>query len=1110
MFLDQALGWPLTVPLTVTHSGGATAADYTVEPLSVTIAAGERDAVFEVDVLPDDEDDDGESVEIGFGELPDTIGVGSTPGFTVDLRDDDGPSLWEVWFDATSYSAVEGGVSARVTVGLSAPWKPWRGETLEVPLVATGEGGAQSGDWSGVPPSVTFATGRTEASFTVTAVNDAEDDDGESVRLEWGELPEDLEGRDGLSAATVALLDDDGVPAVAVGFEASSYKAVEGGDAATVRVRLDAAPGRPVTVPLTREEIGATSADYAGVPSSVTFGATETEVSFTVTAVDDAEDDDYESVGLGFGALPAGVTAGEASTATVALDDDDGGRRALQVYFDAHYSVLRSLHEGGAGGLFRVSLKRAPGAPVTVPLAVTHLDGATAADYEGLPSSVTFGPNERYPPVSLKAREDTDDDDGEGLRIEFGVLPGGMTVNAWGPYATYEIVDNDDAPPGASGASGASDTSDTETPDPDPEEPVLVMPALSVADAEATEAPGASLRFAVTLDQASSEPVTVDWTKLSGTAKAQIDYVWDTGTLRFAPGETAHGVSIIVLNDAHDEGEEVLTLALSNASGARIADRFGAGTIRNADAMPQAWLGRFGRTVADQVLDAVEGRMAAPRVPGMDLSLAGQRIGAGTTTEEELERREAQARIEALTDWLRGAADDDERGALESREVTSRELLTGSSFALTGGAAEVGFGALWGQGVISRFDGREGDLRLDGEVTSGMLGADWSFGGGTAGLALSHSRGAGGYRSEAGDGEVEAALTGLYPYGRHALSERLSVWGVAGYGAGTLTLTPEGVAPIETDLGLAMAALGGRGVVVQPPADGGLELAAKTDALVVRTTSEAVRGGAGNLAASKAEVTRLRLGLEGTWRGLGMGSGTLVPTLEIGMRHDGGDTESGLGVDIGAGLAWTDRERGIAAQVHARGLLAHADGSLRERGLAGSLAWHPDPDTGRGPSLSVRQTVGAPATGGMDALLGPETAWSLGAANDDEDELRRRTLEATLGYGLPLFEGRYTGTPELGLGLSEIGREYSIRWRLAQARRSGIVFGLDVEGSRHESMVGDTRPEYRLALGFGWHLGKARRENFDFEVRFEALRLDAADDERAPEHRTGLRMTARW
>ena len=241
-----------------------------------------------------------------------------------------------------------------------------------------------------------------------------------------------------------------------------------------------------------------------------------------------------------------------------------------------------------------------------------------------------------------------------------------------------------------------------------------------------------------------------------------------------------------------------------------------------------------------------------------------------------------------------------------------------------------------------------------------------------------------------------------------------------------------------------------------------------------------------------------------------MGSGTLVPTLEIGMRHDGGDTESGLGVDIGAGLAWTDRERGIAAQVHARGLLAHADGSLRERGLAGSLAWHPDPDTGRGPSLSVRQTVGAPATGGMDALLGPETAWSLGAANDDEDELRRRTLEATLGYGLPLFEGRYTGTPELGLGLSEIGREYSIRWRLAQARRSGIVFGLDVEGSRHESMVGDTRPEYRLALGFGWHLGKARRENFDFEVRFEALRLDAADDERAPEHRTGLRMTARW
>ena len=57
------------------------------------------------------------------------------------------------------------------------------------------------------------------------------------------------------------------------------------------------------------------------------------------------------------------------------------------------------------------------------------------------------------------------------------------------------------------------------------------------------------------------------------------------------------------------------------------------------------------------------------------------------------------------------------------------------------------------------------------------------------------------------------------------------MWGVAGYGAGMLTLTPEGMAPIETDMDLAMGALGGRRVLVKPPAEGGLELSVESDAL---------------------------------------------------------------------------------------------------------------------------------------------------------------------------------------------------------------------------------------------------------------------------------------
>ena len=73
---------------------------------------------------------------------------------------------------------------------------------------------------------------------------------------------------------------------------------------------------------------------------------------------------------------------------------------------------------------------------------------------------------------------------------------------------------------------------------------------------------------------------------------------------------------------------------------------------------------------------------------------------------------------------------------------------------------------------------------------------------------LSHARGEGSYRG-ANSGKVSSTVTGLYPYGRYAVTDRVTVWGAAGYGVGTLTLTPEdGESTYEADMDLAMAAAG--------------------------------------------------------------------------------------------------------------------------------------------------------------------------------------------------------------------------------------------------------------------------------------------------------------
>ena len=503
----------------------------------------------------------------------------------------------------------------------------------------------------------------------------------------------------------------------------------------------------------------------------------------------------------------------------------------------------------------------------------------------------------------------------------------------------------------------------------DPDAVVAAGPGVSVADAQVQEAEGAALAFRVTLDTAQSSAVSVRYATSDGTATAGADYVATSGALRFEAGETAKTVSVPVLNDAHDEGSETLTLTLSHPFGAELADGTATGTINNTGPIPQAWIARFGRTVAEQVVEAVEARMRAPRVPGVEISLAGQRIG-GPAGKAGPEDGAAQAAERNLADWLRNGTDPERQGSFGSRTLTQHDLLTGSSFAMTGGTQESGSYALWGRGAVTRFDGRDGGLTLDGEVASGMLGADWTRGALMAGLVVSHSLGEGSYRGEDGNGGVSSSLTGFYPWGRYSVSERLSLWGIAGYGEGTLTLTPEGQAPTPTDLDLMMAAAGLRGVLVQAPEAGGFELAVKSDALGVHTsTAKARDSDGGNLEAAEAEVTRLRLGIEGS-RSFRFASGaTLTPSAEIGVRLDGGDAETGFGVDIGGGLAWSDPQRGLSAELRGRGLLSHEAKGFGERGFSGSLGFDPTPDTERDLKLTLSQTVGAQAAGGMDALL---------------------------------------------------------------------------------------------------------------------------------------------
>ena len=152
---------------------------------------------------------------------------------------------------------------------------------------------------------------------------------------------------------------------------------------------------------------------------------------------------------------------------------------------------------------------------------------------------------------------------------------------------------------------------------------------IAVADAHVEEDAGAVLAFAVTLSRAASRALTVDYATSDGSAQAGVDYTAASGTLTFQAGESSKTIEVGVLDDAHDEGEETLTLTLSSASGGLLTDGEATGTIENRDPLPRALLARFGRTAAVHVVEHVEERLQAPREPGFRGRFAGRELRRG-------------------------------------------------------------------------------------------------------------------------------------------------------------------------------------------------------------------------------------------------------------------------------------------------------------------------------------------------------------------------------------------------------------------------------------------------------------------------------------------------
>ncbi len=299
---------------------------------------------------------------------------------------------------------------------------------------------------------------------------------------------------------------------------------------------------------------------------------------------------------------------------------------------------------------------------------------------------------------------------------------------------------------------------------------------------------------------------------------------------------------------------------------------------------------------------------------------------------------------------------------------------------------------VWGQGDLQTFRGAPTDVEgYRGDLRTGYLGIDaqlsphWLLG-----VAMARSGGASTWERGGSAGELSTTLTRVHPYVRWG-NEDTAVWGVLGAGRGTATHVRTLTGLRETSpLGLGLGLLEGRRRLAT--VGGGVEIGVRGEASWARLGTGEGEETIDDLAAG---VRRTRAGVEVARALSGPGGVTFTPFGAVSTRHDGGAGQTGVGLDVAAGL----RVRGGRLQVEAQGrrLVLHSATAYEEQGV--SLA----ASVGAGPyepglTLSLRPTWGAAGTGA-------ETLW--------QDQIHtympgydQSGIDAQLGYGMRLPGGR--------------------------------------------------------------------------------------------------------
>jgi hypothetical protein len=551
-----------TVDGTAVSTGGA--ADFDATSGTLTFAAGSgASQLVTVTILGDTTNEDNESFHLVLTQPANAVFDASNGDAVGTLLNDDGS---HITFTQTSVSHNEGdsGTTPFVfTVNIGA--------ASDIPVTvqySTQDGpnpahSATAGsDYTAVSGTLTFTpTGPLTQDVTVLVNGDVLNEADENFVLNLsGAVNATLTD----TSATGTIVNDDPLPTLS--FQSSTVSTAEGNAGTTpmvFTVNLSAASGQTVTVQFATNDGTATVAgnDYTAASSTLTFAPGDTQKLITVLVNGDTTNEADETLTLDlFNSTNAGNATSTLTkiTATGTISNDDAVP-TLTLTGDSHAegnSVATSSQF-----LFVATLSAASGQTILVPF--TTADGtATVADgdYQATSGILTFSPGSTVQRITVFDIGDTKAEPDETFQVN--LTPSPSTVTLGNASATGTIVNDDLTPTVGIVAPGPKNEGNTGTTD---------------------------FVFTVSLSNASSQSITVNFTTTDGTATVtNTDYVGQNGILTFDPGQTSKLITVAVNGDTRNEGDETFNVVLSAPSNATLSSSQASAQalILNDDAVP--------------------------------------------------------------------------------------------------------------------------------------------------------------------------------------------------------------------------------------------------------------------------------------------------------------------------------------------------------------------------------------------------------------------------------------------------------------------------------------------------------------------------------------------